>query len=181
MKPEDVQMEPWAEGLFNERRQNLGLDPIANCLPAGEPTAAVQPLPFKIVQTPRLVIVLYEENIDFRQIFLDGRKVAPDPEPRFMGYSTGQWEGDTLVVETIGTNDRMWLDRTGHPRSPALRVTERFRRRDVGHLEVEVTLDDPKAYRKPLRHTRTFTLWPDEDLMEYVCTENNRDVPHYQP
>lgn len=180
MKPEDVQLEPWAAALFKQDAQDPTNNQSAYCLPTGEPAAAEVPFPYKIAQTPRLVLVLYEENVMFRQIFLDGRKVASDAEPRWMGYSTGRWEGDTLVVETVGVNDRSRLDRIGHPHTEAMRVTERFRRRDVGHLEVDVTITDPKAYRKSLVYTRRATLTPDDDLLEYVCTENNKDVTHYQ-
>ena len=180
MRPEDVQLEPWADALFKEDARDPTNNQSGLCLPTGEPAAAEVPFPYKIVQTPGLVLVLYEENVMFRQIFLHGRKVAPDAGPRWMGYSTGRWEGDTLVVETVGVNDRSRLDRIGHPHTEAMRVTERFRRRDVGHLEVDVTITDPKAYRKSLVYTRRATLVPDEDLLEYVCTENNRDVIHYQ-
>jgi hypothetical protein len=128
-----------------------------------------------------LVLVLYEENSIHRQIFLDGRKVVPDPEPRWYGYSTGRWEGDTLVVETAGFNDRTWLDRLGHPHTEGMRVTERFRRLDVGRLEVDVTITDPKAYRTPIVYQRRASLIPDEDLLEYFCTENERSSSRYRP
>ena len=139
-------MEPWAAELFKKHvATNGALDPVARCQPAGEPSQPEIPLPYKIVQTPRLILVLYEENSIHRQIFLDGRKMVPEAEPRFSGYSTGRWEGDTLVVETAGFNDRTWLDRLGHPHSDAMRLTERFRRRDAGHLEVDVTITDPEG------------------------------------
>jgi hypothetical protein len=179
MKPEDVQMEPWAEASLKEHMENPASDPEGFCQPIGEPSMGAAPTPRKIVQTPRVIFVLYE-GMDFRQIFLDGHKVAPDAEPRYMGYSSGRWEGDTLVVETVGLNERSWLDRKGHPHSDALRITERFRRRDVGHLEVDVTLTDAKAYRRPIVYKLTLTLMPDDDLFEYFCTENEKDVPHYR-
>jgi hypothetical protein len=116
----------------------------------------------------------------FRQIFLDGRKPVKDPEPRFMGYSSGKWEGDTLVVETVGFNDQTWLDVMGHPHSDALRVIERFRRRDTGHLEIEIMIDDPKMYTKPITYTPKATLVPDEDLLEYFCADNEKDVEHFK-
>ena len=125
-------------------------------------------------------MILYEGDTDFRQIFLDNRKPVQDAQPRWMGYSTGKWEGDTLVVDTVGFNDKSWLDRRGHPHSEALHLTERFRRRNVGNLEIEVTIDDPKAYVKPLKYTLKATLVPDEDLLEYFCTENEKDVQHFQ-
>jgi hypothetical protein len=179
MKPEDVQMEPWAEALLKQHMENPASDPEAHCQPIGEPSMAAAPTPRKIVQTPRLIFVLYE-GMDFRQIFLDSRKVATEAEPRWMGYSSDRWEGDTLVVETVGLNERSWLGRKGHPHSDALRITERFHRRDVGHLEVDVTLTDSKAYRTPIIYKLTLTLMPDDDLLEYFCTENERDVPHYR-
>ena len=182
MKPGQVQMEPWAEALFKQRGESHGVaDPISHCKPVGIPALDASYPPYKITQTPRLLIVLYEYHGTFRQIFLDGRKPIPDPNPTWMGYSTGRWDGDTLVVETAGFNDLGWLDRMGHPHSAALHVTERFRRRDVGHLEIEVTVDDPKTYRKPIVWRQQVTLMPDEDLIEYFCEENERDVQHFQP
>ncbi len=180
-KPEQVQMEPWAAELLKKRLESKGtLDHASYCQPIGEPAQPEIPFPYKIVQTPRLILVLYEENSIHRQIFLDGRNVVPDAVPRWYGYSVGRWEGDTLVVETVGFHDRSWLDRIGHPHTDAMRVTERFRRRDVGHLEVDVTITDPKAYRTPISYKRRATLLPDEDLLEYFCTDNEKDVPHYQ-
>lgn len=182
MKPEQVQMEPWAAELFKKHVDTNGtLDHLARCQPAGEPAQAEVPLPYKIVQTPGLIVVLYEENTIHRQIFLDGRKMVPDAVPRWSGYSTGRWDGDTLVVETAGFNDRTWLDRSGHPHSDGMRLTERFRRRDAGHLEVDVTITDPKAYRTPITYKRQATLLPDEDLLEYVCTENEKSVQRFRP
>jgi hypothetical protein len=182
MKPDQVQMEPWAAELFKKRLETNGvLDPGAYCKPLGEPGQPEAPLPYKIVQTPRLILVLYEENSIHRQIFLDGRKTVADAEPRWNGYSTGRWEGDTLVVETSGFNDQTWLDRLGHPHTAEMRVTERFRRPDVGHLEVQVTITDPKAYRTPIVYTRRATLTPGEDLLEYFCTENEKSAARYRP
>jgi hypothetical protein len=160
--------------------QDPTLHPAAYCKPIGEPASAEVPFPFKIVQTPRLVLVLYEENTEFRQIFLDGRKVVPDAQPTYYGYSNGRWEGDTLVVETSGFNDKTFLDVMGHPHTEAMRMTERFRRLSVGKLEVVLTITDPKAYRTPIVYTRRASLMPEDDLMEYFCTENEKDVVHYQ-
>jgi hypothetical protein len=134
----------------------------------------------EIVQMPRLILILYEDNTTFRQIFLDGRRLAPEPEPRFMGYSTGRWDRDTLIVDTVGLNDRNWLDRMGHPHSDAVHVIERFRRRDAGHLEIEVTIDDPKTYTTPITYTQKQRLLPDEDLLEYFCSENEKDVERFR-
>jgi len=181
LKPEEVPLEPWAAAVFKQRLESEGRDdPIAHCQPTGVPALGTIPLPYKIVQTPRLILILYEENTVFRQIFLDGRKLPQDAEPRWMGYSTGRWDGDTLVVDTVGFNDRSWLDRLGHPHSEGLHVIERFRRRDIGHLDVEVTIDDPKAYRKPIAYTQRQTLVPYEDLLEYFCAENEKDVEHFR-
>lgn len=182
MKPEQVQMEPWAEALSKQHLESHGVaDPISHCKPVGIPALDASYPPYKITQTARLVTVLYEYHGTFRQIFLDGRKPVPDPNPTWMGYSTGRWDGDSLVVETVGFNDLGWLDRVGHPHSDALHVTERFRRRDVGHMELEVTVDDPKTYRKPIVWRQQVTLMPDEDLIEYFCEDNERDVQNFQP
>jgi hypothetical protein len=131
----------------------------------------------KIVQTPNLVVVLYEYETLFRQIFTDGRALPDDPNPTWMGYSVGHWEGDTLVVTTAGFNDRTTLDLAGHPHTEALRVTERFHRRDAGHIDLQVTLDDPKAYTRAWTLPIELDLVPDGDLIEYVC-ENERDAAH---
>ena len=181
LKPEEVTLEPSAAAVFKQRLQSQGKDdPISRCQPTGVPAIGRVPLPYKIVQTPRLIVILYEENTVFRQILLDGRKLPEDAEPRFMGYSIGKWDGDTLVVDTAGFNDGGWLDRMGHPHSEGLHVIERFRRRDAGHLDVEVTIDDPKTYSKPITYMQRQTLVPDEDLLEYFCAENERDVAHFK-
>lgn len=181
LKPEDVQLQPGAADLFRQNQQSGGkADPITRCLPTGVPALTAIPLPYKIIQTPKLILILYEEGSVFRQIFLDNRRPVPDAQARFMGYSTGKWEGDTLVVDTVGFNDKTWLDRRGHPHSDALHLTERFRRRDVGNLEIETTIDDPKTYAKPFKYTVNAKLVPGEDLLEYFCAENEKDVQHFQ-
>ena len=181
LKPEEVPLQPWAAALFKERLDAYGkTDPVAHCQPTGVPAVSTIPLPSKIIQTPRLVVILYEENTVFRQIFLDGRKLPEDPQPRWMGYSVGTWVGDMLVVETSGFNDRTWLDRMGHPHSEGLRVIERYNRRNTGHLEIEITIDDPKAYTSPLTYTVKQTLLPDDDLLEYFCSENEQDVKRFR-
>jgi hypothetical protein len=181
LKPEDVPLQPWAAELFAERAGSDGTEaPSAHCKPTGLPMLNSAPLPYKVVQTPGLVMVLYEENLVFRQIFLDGRKPVEDALPRWMGYSTGRWEGDVLVVDTVGFHDRHWLDGLGHPNSDQLRLIERWRRRDAGHLEIETTVDDPGAYTKPITFTVKATIIPDDDLLEYFCTENEKDIQHYQ-
>jgi hypothetical protein len=125
-----------------------------------------------------MVLILYEAFATFRQIFTDGRSLPPDPNPSWMGYSVGHWEGETLVVDTAGFNDKSWIDTGGRPHSEALHVTERYRRRDFGHLEIQITIDDPKAYTKPWTVTEVLHLLPDTELLEYVCNENNKDLPH---
>ena len=154
--------------------------PSAFCKPTGVPLVNALVLPYKIVQTPKVVLILYEENQVFRQIFLDGRKPADGAAPRFMGYSTGRWQGDELVVETVGFTDGGWLDGMGHPHTDRMRVTERFRRRDAGHLEIQVVIDDPGAYASPFTYTVPATLVPEDDLLEYFCTENEKDSEHYK-
>jgi hypothetical protein len=179
--PDEVPIQPWAAELFQQRLQSSGKDdPVAHCKPTGLPLLNVGPIPFKIVQMPDLVLMLYEENNVFRQIFLDGRKPVEDPVPQALGYSTGRWEGRELVVDTIGFSDRHWLDAMGHPLTEQLHLTERFRRPDAGHLEIETTIDDPGAYTKPFTYTVKLTLQPDEDLLEYFCTDNEKDAQHYQ-
>lgn len=181
MKMEEVPFQPWARELFMERLRTEGkLDPISMCKPTGVPGIATIPLPFKVVQTPELVLILHEENTAFRQIFLDGRKPLKEPEPRWMGYSSGRWEGGTLVVESTGFRDRGWLDRMGHPHSDGLRLIERFRRVDAGHLDVDITIDDAKTYTRPLTYTVKYSLLPDEDLFEYFCAENEKDVARFK-
>jgi hypothetical protein len=177
LKPEEIQ--PWAAALYKQRqnefrREGDGID----CLPPG-PKAGIGlgPFPMKIMQTSGLIAVLYEYEIVFRQFFIDGRPLPEDPNPTWMGYSVGRWDGDTLVVTTAGYNDRTSIDLAGHPHTEALRVTERYHRRDVGHLEVQVTFDDPKAYTRPWTLPLEFTLIPDGQLIEYVC-ENERDKAH---
>lgn len=178
--PEEVPLRPWARELMAQRRVNEGRDaPGAYCKPTGVPWLDTNPLPYKIVQTPELILILYEENAVFRQIFLDGRETVEDPLPRWMGYSTGRWEGETLVVETVGFNDRHWLDAIGHPHSSSLRLIERFSRPDVGHLRIDITIDDPETYEKPITYSPTLTLRPEEDLLEYFCTENEKSAAHY--
>jgi hypothetical protein len=177
LKPEDIQ--PWAAALYKQREDNFRRDSDGiQCLPPGPKAGiGVGGFPVKIVQTANLVLVLYEYQTIFRQIFTDGRALPEDPNPTWMGYSVGRWDGDTLVVTTAGYNDRTTIDLAGHPHTEALRVTERYHRGDVGHLDVQVTLDDPKAYTRPWTLPMEFTLIPDGDLIEYVC-DNERDKPH---
>ena len=178
-KPEEAPMRPEAAELFKQRAPNGGRDfPTSRCLPAGVPTALVIPIPFKIVQTRGLTLMLFEGDNTIRQIYTDGRKHPADPSPMWLGYSVGKWEGDTLVVDTIGFNDKSWLDAIGHPHSEALRVVERFRRRDFGHLDVEATIEDPKMYTRPFTIKLTELLQPDSDILELFCAENEKDRSH---
>jgi hypothetical protein len=134
--------------------------------------------PQKLVQTPDLLLVLGEDNIEFRQIFLDGRKLPEDPQPTFKGYSVGRWEGDTLIIESNGFKDGLWLDSGGHPMTDQARLVEKIRRINYGNLEVETTVDDPKAYTRPFTVKSTMFLVINSDLIEYICNENERDRQH---
>lgn len=177
LEPQDVPFQPWAEALYEQRNANFRRDnPLIRCLPAGVPRLNAYTHPYKIVQTPELIVILYESLTMFRQIFVDGREHPKDPQPTWMGYSIGRWENDVLVVETMGFNDQTWLDGAGHPHSEEMRLTERFRRRDAGHMDIEIVIDDPKAYTKPLRYVQPQRLLPDTDLIEYVCAENAKEV-----
>ena len=185
LKPDEVVMQPWAQALQAEREAKLHQDdPLSQCMPPGVPRINMStpdaPHPFKIVQTPSLVVLLYETsaNSTFRQVFLDGRPLPKDPQPTWLGYSVGRWEGDTLVVESSGFNGRSWTDTTkGRPQSEASHVTERFRRPDYGHLEIAITIDDPKVYTKPWTARVPVKLLADTDLIETYC-ENEKDQAH---
>jgi hypothetical protein len=177
LKPDEIL--PWAAALYKQREDNFRRDTDGiSCLPPG-PKAGISglALPMKIVQTPNLVVVLYEYQTIYRQIFTDGRMLPEDPNPTWMGYSVGHWEGDMLVATTAGYNDRTSLDLGGHPHTEALRVIERFHRRDAGHIDLQVTLEDPKAYARAWTLSVELDLIPDAELIEYVC-ENERDKPH---
>jgi hypothetical protein len=167
---------PWAAALFKERQATMGAGrPSERCLPHGVPDAMLPESPFKIVQHPGLTLILYEEFARFRQIFLDGRTMPVDPNPAWLGYSVGRWDGNTLVVDTRGYNDLTWLDDAGRPHSEQLHTTERLTRRDFGHLEMALTIEDPKAYTAPWTVTIRFALMPDTELIESVC-DNERDA-----
>jgi hypothetical protein len=180
LKPGDVPFQPWAKALYEQRvdGSHSREDPDANCLPQGVPKIDAAPAPWRIVQTPGYIAILYEAFNLWRQVFMDGRQPARDLNPTWMGYSTGKWQGDTLVVDTVGFNGKLWLDQLGKPSTDALHVTERFRRKDFGHMDIQITIDDPKAYTKPWTVAQDVHLLPDGDLMEFICNENNRDVPH---
>jgi hypothetical protein len=172
---------PAAEAIFLERVADYRRgSPVTHCLPGGplEVFGFGGNLLYRIVQSPTVVAVLYESGIRYRQIFIDGRELPKDPNPTWMGYSVGRWEGDTLVVESAGFNDRTWLDMIGHPHSEDLRVTERFRRVDFGHMQFQITFNDPKTLTKPLSISLSVSYAPDTDTIENVCSENERDAPH---
>jgi len=174
----EIPWQPWAKALFQERTADNQKDnPESRCLPRGVPKADAFDI-HKIVQTPGLVVILYEYQTTFRQIFIDGRELPQDPNPTWMGYSVGHWEGDTLVVESNGFNGKAWLSGLGNPTSDALHVTERIRRRDFGHMDIQITIDDPKAYTKPWTAELHPELIPDMELLEFVCNENERDLRH---
>jgi len=174
----DVPFRPEAAALYRHRQETHSIGrPTERCLPHAVPDAALVPYPFKILQTPRQLVVLFEPFIDYRQIFTDGRALPVDPLPTWMGYSVGRWEGDTLVVDSRGFNDQTWLDDGGHPHSDALHVVERFHRRSFGRMELQITIDDPKMYTKAWTATVPYDLVPDTELIEYVC-ENEKDLVH---
>src|SRR5215472_3759285 len=178
---DDLPFRSWARDLKNARKADNGRDrPIARCLPPGILLGHTFPMPRKMVQIPGLVIILSEWDTAYRQIFTDGRPLPVDPQPSFNGYSSGKWEGDTLVVQTIGFRDDLWADETGTPITDAARITERFRRLNFGKLEVEVTVDDAKAYTGPWTVKLSQSFKPDTDLLETVCLENERDARHLQ-
>ena len=170
--------QPWARELAKSRQESLRMDdPISHCLPPG--IVELQTIAFKkIVQTPGLLLILHETDASYRQIFTDGRPMPVDPQPAFNGYSTGKWEGQTLVVETSGFRDGIWLDVSGNPITGAAKVTERFRRVNFGRLEIELTVDDSKAYTKPWTVKLIQRLQADTDLMDNICLENEKDMKH---
>ena len=175
-KPRSALMRPEAAEIF--RRRATGVDARGTCLPVGIPAAVLLSEPFKILQSPRLIAVLYEPSTH-RQIYTDGRVLPKEfVQPSWLGYSAGKWERDTLVVETAGFNDKGWLDVGGHPHSEALHMLERYHRRDFGHMDVEMTFDDPQMYTKPFTIKVAFDLQPNSDIFEYFCDENEKDSAH---
>ncbi len=178
-KPEDSPMRPEAVALLRQRTQQDR--PSLSCLPWGIPASTLFAPVHKIVQTPGLIVMMLEvDSGATRQIYTDGRKLPVDPEPLWYGYSVGKWEDETLVVETTGFNDKSWLDSMGHPHSSAMRVIERYRRRDFGHLDVEITIDDPRLCTRPFTIRVTQMLQADTDILEYFCPEDEKDRIHTQ-
>ena len=177
-KPGEEPLTPAAREIFSQHTQPGVIGPSLICLPDGVPHADLLPEPFKIVQTPRETLMLYEVETIFRQIFTDGRKFPTDPAPAWLGYSIGKWEGDTLVVDTQGFNNLSWLDAGGHGHSEDMRVQERFHRKNFGHMEVTVTVTDPKTFTKPVTINFVERLLPDTDVFEHICSENEKDAAH---
>jgi hypothetical protein len=173
-------LQPWAKALLAERMANNSKDnPDVWCLPLGNQQFNVHTFPRKVVQAPGVVLLLYETHQGIRQIFTDGRAIPKnDPQPWFYGYSVGRWEGDTLVVESGGFRDGGWLDINGSPLTEQGRTIERFRRPNFGTIEIEQTIDDPKAYTRPFTTRLTWRLMPDTEIMEMICLENNQSIHH---
>ena len=167
---------PWAAELQKARQSGNSKDnPDALCLPMGFMQFHTHPQPRKMIQTPGLLVIIYEANYGLRQIFTDGRSLpADDPQPFWYGYSIGKWEGDTLVVETTGLREDGWLDVRGSPFTEKAKITERFRRLNYGTLEIDITIDDPKAYSKPFTVRVNQRLMPDQELIEFICAENQK-------
>ena len=180
MKPADIPFQPWAKQLYDQRQdgRDAKVESDANCLPQGFTNISATPVTYKFIQASGEIVILYEAFNLWRQVFLDGRELVKDLNPTWLGYSTGRWDGDTLVIDTRGFNGKTWLDQAGLPTTDALHVTERFRRKDFGHMEMSVTIDDPKAYSKPWIITEDPVLQPGTELLEFICGENERDVAH---
>ena len=170
-------MLPGAKKIYEERMAtNMKDDPKVRCMPNGVPHAATEPYPWEVIVTPEKTVILYEMYSTRRQIFTDGRELPKNPQeftPTWMGYSVGRWEGDDFVVETTGFNSRVWpIDMGAHPSTDALRVTERMKRVSFGHMDMTVTIDDPKSYEAPWNMNLRFTLLPESDLLEFECEVN---------
>ncbi len=179
MKDSDIPLTPAGKATLNARIANNGKDhPGVSCLPSGIPEKLSIPDGLKIVQTEDVTLMLHESRTIYRQIFTDGRKLPTNAQPMWMGYSIGHWEGTTFVVETIGQNGLTWLDMRGLPGSESLKVTERYTRPTVGHMLIDVTIEDPVNYTKPFKSTLDWTLLPDEEPIESICEENNKDPQH---
>jgi hypothetical protein len=173
--PDQRPLTPAGVELLRQHTQPGAFNPVLNCLPDGVPHGDLLPEPFKIIHSKGIIVMLYEVETTFRQIFMDGRKHPADMSPTWQGYSTGRWEGDTLVVDTAGFNDRSWLDARGTGHSEEMRVEERFRRRDYGHIDLTITITDPKVFTTPIMFKVVEELLPDTDLLEHYCLENERD------
>jgi hypothetical protein len=176
--PGGLPFQPWAAEAKRHIPEKRDTDPLVHCLPIGPVRLHTFTGFKKIVQAPGLVALMYEYNASYRQILTDGRPLPSDPNPAWNGYSSGKWEGDTLVVQTIGFKGGQWLDFLGTPQSDAMKMTERFRRVNFGNLEIELTIDDPKTYTKPWTVTLKQTIKLDSDMLDYICLENEKDLKH---
>jgi hypothetical protein len=172
-------LQPWAAEVLNKRKSENSKDnPDAHCLPMGLMQFHLHPQPRKILQMPKEIVIIYEANFGLRQIYLDGRSLpGKDVEPWWFGYSIGHWDGDTLVVETTGYRDDVWLDVWGTPMTSAAKTIERIRRVNYGTMQTDITIDDPKAFTKPFTVRVNHRLSPDNELIEFICQD--RDAPHY--
>jgi hypothetical protein len=177
LKPQEEPLRPEAAAILKERAK-LHFPRVA-CLPAGIP-ANLFLYDFQIIQAARVIVILPGDGDPSRQIHTDGRSLPKDPQPSWMGYSVGDWHGDTLAVETTGFNQASWLDKVGHPRSESMRIRERYRRRDFGHMDLEITIEDPKYYTRPFTIKTGLNLIPDSDVLEFVCGENEKDRIHLE-
>jgi hypothetical protein len=177
---DEVPFQPWAKTLYDERASGAlwKEEPDANCLPQGVPKVLLAPAPWRIVQTRNIVFFVHEAFNLWWQAFMDGREFAAhaDVTPTWHGYSTAKWDGDALVIDSRGFNGKVWLDQLGKPSTEALHVTTRFQRKDFGHMDIQITIDDPKAYTKPWGTTVQVALVPDTELMEFICLENEKDT-----
>jgi hypothetical protein len=177
----EVSMQPWAAQVYRERQANQGRDsPSGRCLPHSVTDFDAHHMPKKLIQLPGLIVILFESYHSYRQIFTDGRPLPVERDPAWFGYSVGKWEKDALVVDTVALHPMTWLDDGGHPHSDALHIIERFRRPDFGHMQVEVTIDDPKAYTRPWTARIPWEYVPDTELLDWVC-ENEKDQEHLRP
>ncbi|MEP7310733.1 MAG: hypothetical protein ABJA98_34980 [Acidobacteriota bacterium] len=173
--------QPWAAKLMEERHAVLSIDdPHVRCLPDNPPRSWTLPHLTKAVHNPKLLVLLYEVNAMYRQIFIDGRPFPEDPTPSWNGYSVGHWEGDTLVVESRGFRDKLWIDTWGSSMSDAGKMTEKFRRPNFGTLEIELTIDDPKTYTRPFTVNLTQSIEPDTELVDEFCLEGEQDYERLQ-
>jgi len=175
VKPDDRPYRPEAVAILKQRAGQW--TPESQCLPGSLP-ASMFIYAFKMIQAPREIVVVFEDGDPPRQIYTDGRSLPKDPQPSWMGYSVGSWQGDTFVVDTTGFNEAGWMDGVGHPHSESMLMRERYRRRDFGHMDVEITFDDPKYYTRPFTIQTALNLLPDSDVLEFVCAENEKDRAH---
>jgi hypothetical protein len=178
-KPDERPLTSAGADLLRKHGQPGVVNPTLNCLPDGVPHGDLLPEPFKIIHSAGVIVMLYEVETTFRQIFTDGRKLPADPSLTWQGYSVARWEGDTLAIETAGFNDLGWLDARGTGHSTDMRVEERFRRRDYGHLDLTITITDPQTFTRPITFSVVEQLLPDTDLFEHYCLENEKDDRHF--